>query len=275
MNGWRRLAQGWARRLFMERQVDPSDPAESRQPQQRPGDLNLDDLNLSHLRPGWARQAGHLEEGVRLLLERLVAVPIGQRRAAALEARLKPSAQLAMALIHTALALPPQARDEACSLAGAAQALVGRLSRRGEDCRFLFDSLAAFWIELAERRLLANEFGEVEPWLERAQQFIQRGEGEPILAARLRLTHAHLHWGRAQLDASLVEIEAALAYCEQVEGSEFLGAALCLQGVTLASAGKPGPARACLQRSLEVNPTGSERIALMATEALTRLDALP
>jgi len=208
-------------------------------------------------------------------LERLVAVPIGRRRAAALEARPKAPAQLAMALIHTALALPPQGRGEACSLADAAQALIGGMARGGEDCRFLFDSLAAFWIELAERHLVANQFREVEPWLKKAQQLSARGEGEPTLAARLGLTRAHLHWGRAHFEASLVEIEAALPYCERVEGTELLGAALCLKGVTLASAGKPGPARVCLRRSLLANPTRNGRIAHMAREALSSLDELP
>lgn len=271
MNGWRRVAPGWARRLFPGRGGDPAPPPapEADQPHRRGHDFNL-----GNLPPGWARKAG-FEEEVRIPLERLVAAPIGRRRAAALEARPKAPAQLAMALIHTALALPPQGRGEACSLAGAAQALIGGMARGGEDCRFLFDSLAAFWIELAERHLMANQFSEVEPWLKKAQQLSTRGEGEPALAARLRLTHAHLHWGRAHFEASLVEIDAALSYCARIEGTELLGAALCLKGVTLASAGKPRAARVCLQRSLLANPTENGRIALKAREALARLDRLP
>ncbi len=123
-------------------------------------------------------------------------------------------------------------------------------------------------VEIGEK----SGLGQADSCSRLVRHLAQLAGEEPARLARIGLNQAQLHWQRAEIEASLTELEAALVYCEKTENPNQLGAALCYRGIALATVGKLGEARASLQRCLEVLPADHDLYTTVAREALGRLD---
>ncbi len=227
------------------------------------------------LKPGWPLLIeGFDDEATAALLETLVALPIQQRRAAALADTVEPTALLIFSLLDTATALRDAEPEEASSLADTALLLIGRELVAGQDCRFYHDRLIDYWLPTVERYLLMDQLPEAAWRLSFLNQLAQMSGDEPERAARLGINHAQLHWQRNELEATLTELEATLVYCELATDKSYLAAALLYQGLVLKAMGSYGPARQALERCLEVAPYNVEHVTAAARRILSTLEWL-
>lgn len=227
------------------------------------------------LKPGWPlRIEGFDDAAAAADLERLVALPIEERRGAALAAEVEPKALLIISLLDTATALREVEPSEADSIADAALLLTTRASAAGQECRYLFDNITDYWLKIIEVCLHTDQLANADYCLSFLEQLAQLGGNEPERAARIGINRAQLHWERAEVEATLTELEAALVHAELAKDKSFLTTALYYQGLALATAGQPSAAREALERCRTVAPPGEEHFVAGAEVLLCNLEEL-
>ncbi len=229
------------------------------------GDRARRDLAML-LPPGWARFLDLDRPDTWKVLERLAALPPAGRFAEAMRGEITATTDLVFAVLDLAETVAASDRASASSLAQTALALSLRLAGEGADCRRVIDEQAVYWIRDAEEELFHDRIHRVAVRLDLAQSLIEGGAGDPTLAARLGIVRAQFFWQQAQIEPCLVELEAALLFCDAAGDRGLRGCALFLRGVTLATVGRLGEARLSFEECLVLLPGSREEWLISGVE---------
>ena len=215
---------------------------------------------------GWARFVDFAHPSTWQALERLASLPPIGRFAEASRGELNASAELIFALLDLAESVAVQDRISASSLAQAALALCARLAASGAVCHRVVDRQALYWLREAEEELLNDRLGRVATRLDLAQSLFEAGSGEPTWLARLGIVRGQFFFHQGWAEPCLVELEAALLFCDEAGDRGLRGCALYVRGVTLTTTGQPRLARRAFEESLLLLPGSDEAWLIEAVE---------
>ncbi len=227
------------------------------------------------LKPGWALEIeGFDDETTAAHLERLVNLPIGQRRKAALADDVEPTPLLIVSLVDAATALCAAEPEEANSMVDGALLLTSRASVAGGDCRLFYDLIIEYWLRILGTYMLTDQVTKASSCLSFLGLIAELGGDQPDRLAQIGLYRAQSHWHANEIEAALTELEANLVYCELTSDKSILTSTLFCQALALEKLNKYGPAREAAERCIEVAPMSEELIPAAARALLVRLAEL-